>query len=108
MRGRTLADAFVILDEAQNTTTGQMRMLLTRLGENSRMVVTGDPTQVDLPPGVMSGLSEAAQVLEGVEGVAICRLTAADVVRHPLVQRLVQAYAQRDENRAQRDQQGRS
>jgi phosphate starvation-inducible PhoH-like protein len=115
MRGRTLADAFVILDEAQNTTTGQMRMLLTRLGENSRMVVTGDPTQVDLPPGVMSGLSEAAQVLEGLEGVAICRLTAADVVRHPLVQRVVQAYAQRDENRAQRDnshaqrdQQGRS
>jgi phosphate starvation-inducible PhoH-like protein len=104
MRGRTLADAFVILDEAQNTTTGQMRMLLTRLGENSRMVVTGDPTQVDLPPGVMSGLSEAAQVLEGVEGVAICRLTAADVVRHPLVQRVVQAYEQRDENRAQRDQ----
>jgi phosphate starvation-inducible PhoH-like protein len=82
--------------------------LLTRLGENSRMVVTGDPTQVDLPPGVMSGLSEAAQVLEGVEGVAICRLTAADVVRHPLVQRLVQAYAQRDENRAQRDQHQRS
>jgi phosphate starvation-inducible PhoH-like protein len=104
MRGRTLADAFVILDEAQNTTTGQMRMLLTRLGENSRMVVTGDPTQVDLPAGVMSGLTEAAQVLEGVEGVAICRLTAADVVRHPLVQRVVQAYEQRDENRAQRDQ----
>jgi phosphate starvation-inducible PhoH-like protein len=96
MRGRTLADAFVILDEAQNTTAAQMRMVLTRLGENSRMVVTGDPTQVDLPPGVVSGLSEAAQVLEGVEGVAICTLTAADVVRHPLVQRLVQAYARRD------------
>ncbi|MEB3266321.1 MAG: PhoH family protein [Cyanobacteriota bacterium] len=93
MRGRTLADAFVILDEAQNTTSAQMRMVLTRLGENARMVVTGDPTQVDLPGGVVSGLAEAARVLDGVEGVAICRLGAADVVRHPLVQRLVQAYA---------------
>ena len=99
MRGRTLADAFVILDEAQNTSTGQMRMLLTRLGENSRMVVTGDPTQVDLPAGQLSGLEEAARVLEGVEGIAICRLTAADVVRHPLVQRLVQAYAREDSKR---------
>ena len=96
MRGRTLADAFVILDEAQNTTTAQMRMVLTRLGEHSRMVVTGDPTQIDLPHGVTSGLHEAAEVLEGIEGVAICRLTAADVVRHPLVQRLVTAYATRD------------
>ena len=96
MRGRTLADAFVILDEAQNTTTTQMRMVLTRLGEHSRMVVTGDPTQVDLPYGVKSGLQEAAQVLHGVEGVAICELTAADVVRHPLVQRLVEAYADSD------------
>jgi len=96
MRGRTLADAFVILDEAQNTTTAQMRMVLTRLGEHSRMVITGDPTQIDLPPGVTSGLHEAAEVLEGIEGVAICRLTAADVVRHPLVQRLVTAYAARD------------
>jgi phosphate starvation-inducible PhoH-like protein len=97
MRGRTLADAFVILDEAQNTTTAQMRMVLTRLGERSRMVVTGDPTQMDLPSGVTSGLHEAAEVLEGVEGVAICRLNAADVVRHPLVQRLVTAYAERDQ-----------
>ena len=96
MRGRTLADAFVILDEAQNTTCAQMRMVLTRLGENSRMVVTGDPTQVDLPHGQLSGLVEAAQVLDGVEGIAICTLTAADVVRHPLVQRLVQAYARSD------------
>ena len=96
MRGRTLRDAFVILDEAQNTTPTQMRMVLTRLGENSRMVVTGDPSQSDLPAHQRSGLIEAAQVLEGVEGVAICRLTAADVVRHPLVQRLVQAYALRD------------
>ncbi|MFM9109897.1 MAG: PhoH family protein, partial [Prochlorococcaceae cyanobacterium] len=99
MRGRTLADAFVILDEAQNTTSGQMRMVLTRLGDNSRMVVTGDPSQVDLPPGCVSGLAEAARVLEGVEGVAICRLGAADVVRHPLVQRLVQAYARHGEIR---------
>ncbi len=99
MRGRTLADAFVILDEAQNTTTAQMRMVLTRLGENSRMVVTGDPTQADLPAGITSGLQEAAEVLEGLEGVAICRLTAADVVRHPLVQRLVTAYAERDRRR---------
>ena len=96
MRGRTLADAFVILDEAQNTTCAQMRMALTRLGENSRMVVTGDTTQIDLPPGQLSGLVEAAQVLQGVEGVAICRFGDADVVRHPLVQRLVQAYASRD------------
>jgi phosphate starvation-inducible PhoH-like protein len=103
MRGRTLADAFVILDEAQNTTTAQMRMVLTRLGENSRMVVTGDPTQVDLPAGVTSGLSEAAEVLEGVEGVAICRLSAADVVRHPLVQRLVTAYAERDKRHQRRE-----
>ena len=100
MRGRTLADAFVILDEAQNTTTAQMRMVLTRLGENSRMVVTGDTTQIDLAPGVRSGLVEAGEVLAGVEGVAICRFSDADVVRHPLVQRLVQAYAARDARRA--------
>ena len=96
MRGRTLADAFVILDEAQNTSCAQMRMVLTRLGENSRMVVTGDVTQIDLPPGQLSGLVEAEQVLAGVEGVAICRFGEADVVRHPLVQRLVKAYARRD------------
>jgi phosphate starvation-inducible PhoH-like protein len=96
MRGRTLADAFVILDEAQNTTPTQMRMVLTRLGENSRMVVTGDITQIDLPAGQLSGLVEARQVLAGVEGVAICQFDDADVVRHPLVQRLVQAYARRD------------
>ncbi len=97
MRGRTLADAFVILDEAQNTTAAQMRMVLTRLGENSRMVVTGDVTQIDLPGGQVSGLVEAEQVLAGVQGVAICRFVDADVVRHPLVQRLVQAYARRDD-----------
>lgn len=97
MRGRTLGDAFVILDEAQNTTPAQMRMVLTRLGERSRMVVTGDITQVDLAPGQLSGLVEASDVLDGVEGVAVCRLTSADVVRHPLVQRVVDAYAKRDE-----------
>ena len=100
MRGRTLADAFVILDEAQNTTPAQMRMVLTRLGEGSRLVVTGDPSQLDLPAGALSGLIEAAQVLAGVEGVAICRFGSADVVRHPLVQRLVDAYAQRDRQAA--------
>ena len=99
MRGRTLADAFVIVDEAQNTTATQMRMVLTRLGEHSRMVVTGDPSQVDLPRHQVSGLAEAVGVLAGVEGVAICRLTDADVVRHPVVQRLVQAYARFDQGR---------
>jgi len=103
MRGRTLADSFVILDEAQNTTPAQMRMTLTRLGENARMVVTGDITQIDLPPGQPSGLIEAAEVLGGVEGVALCRFSDADVVRHPLVQRLVQAYARKDD----RGRQGR-
>ena len=76
-----------------------MRMVLTRLGERSRMVVTGDITQVDLPATLKSGLVEASEVLEGVEGVAVCRLTAADVVRHPLVQRVVEAYARRDERK---------
>lgn len=99
MRGRTLADAFVILDEAQNTTPAQMRMTLTRLGENARMVVTGDITQIDLPSGQPSGLVEAARVLEGVEGVAICRFGERDIVRHPLVQRLVRAYEAHDRPR---------
>ncbi len=97
MRGRTLDEAFVILDEAQNTTPAQMRMVLTRLGERSRMVVTGDTTQVDLPPGQLSGLVDAAEVLADINGVAVCRLTSADVVRHPLVQRVVDAYARRDQ-----------
>jgi len=96
MRGRTLSDAFVIVDEAQNTSCAQMRMVLTRLGENARMVVAGDITQVDLPPGQISGLVEAAEVLNGVEGIALCSFSDADVVRHPLVQRLVQAYERRD------------
>ncbi len=97
MRGRTLEEAFVILDEAQNTTPAQMRMVLTRLGERSRMVVTGDTSQVDLPTGQLSGLLDAAEVLADIKGVAVCRLTSADVVRHPLVQRVVDAYARRDQ-----------
>jgi phosphate starvation-inducible PhoH-like protein len=92
MRGRTLANAAVILDEAQNTTAMQMKMLLTRLGENSRMVVTGDPSQVDLPSGQTSGLAEAVRLLEGVEGIAHVTFTSADVIRHELVARIVDAY----------------
>ncbi|WP_102959587.1 PhoH family protein [Mangrovicella endophytica] len=92
MRGRTLANAAVILDEAQNTTTMQMKMFLTRLGENARMVVTGDPSQVDLPPGQKSGLVEALRVLDGVSNVVTVRFEAKDVVRHPLVQAIVEAY----------------
>ena len=92
MRGRTLNRAFVILDEAQNTTPGQMKMLLTRLGFGSRMVITGDMTQVDLDERQVSGLAVAVQVLRGVPGIGFCQLTTADVVRHPLVQRIVSAY----------------
>jgi phosphate starvation-inducible PhoH-like protein len=102
MRGRTLANAVVILDEAQNTTSMQMKMFLTRLGENSRMIVTGDPTQIDLPPGQVSGLVEATALLEGVEGIAQVRFTSADVVRHPLVTRIVQAYDGADHEAAQK------
>src|SRR5581483_2672165 len=96
MRGRTLANAFVILDEAQNTTPVQMKMALTRLGEASRMVVTGDPTQIDLPPGSRSGLADALEALRGVEDIATVRFTEKDVVRHPLVARIVGAYEARD------------
>ncbi|WP_299869528.1 PhoH family protein [uncultured Hoeflea sp.] len=96
MRGRTLGNAVVILDEAQNTTQMQMKMFLTRLGENSRMIVTGDPSQVDLPRGVTSGLVEALSILDGVDGVVTCRFREADVVRHPLVQRIVEAYGRRE------------
>ena len=92
MRGRTLSNAFVVLDEAQNTTEMQMKMFLTRLGEGSRMAITGDPTQVDLPRGVGSGLAHAVRVLQNVEGVAIRKFTAGDVVRHPLVARIISAY----------------
>ena len=96
MRGRTLNDAFVILDEAQNTTTEQMKMFLTRLGFDSKAVVTGDVTQVDLPQGKRSGLHEARRILEGIEGIAFCDFTEVDVVRHPLVQEVIRAYDRAD------------
>ena len=99
MRGRTLSDAFVILDEAQNTTIEQMRMFLTRIGHGSRAVVTGDVTQVDLPSGATSGLADARRVLGGVPGISFCEFTDVDVVRHPLVQRIVLAYEKRDDDR---------
>ncbi len=92
MRGRTLANAYVVLDEAQNATTMQMKMFLTRLGEGSRMAVTGDTTQIDLPRGVPSGLIEAERILQDVPGVGFTRFTAEDVVRHPLVARIIRAY----------------
>lgn len=97
MRGRTLANAFVILDEAQNTTAVQMKMFLTRLGENARMVITGDLSQVDLPKGTRSGLRHAMEILEEVPGIAFVRFSEADVVRHPLVTRIVHAYDQIEE-----------
>ncbi len=97
MRGRTLADAFVILDEAQNTTREQMKMFLTRFGQNSRMVVCGDPRQIDIAGGeAQSGLADAVGRLEGVEGIAVSRFTSADVVRHPIVGRIVRAYEGED------------
>jgi phosphate starvation-inducible PhoH-like protein len=95
MRGRTLSRAFVILDEAQNTTPMQMKMFLTRLGEGSRMVVTGDPSQVDLPLETRSGLAEALETLAEVDGIAVIRFTDRDVVRHDLVARIVRAYEAR-------------
>lgn len=98
MRGRTLSNAFVVLDEAQNATTMQMKMFLTRLGEGSRMVITGDRTQVDLPRGQPSGLQDAERILEGVKGVSFNYFTSSDVVRHPLVARIIEAY-ERDETR---------
>lgn len=106
MRGRTLNNAFVILDEAQNTTPEQMKMFLTRIGFGSKAVITGDVTQIDLPRGVRSGLVEAQHVLADVRGIAMTYFTAADVVRHPLVARIVQAYAKADEElaKARKDQ----
>ena len=96
MRGRTLDDSFIILDEAQNTTREQMKMFLTRLGFGSKIVITGDVTQIDLPSDKTSGLKDAIRVLEGVKDIAICRLTAADVVRHALVQEIISAYERAD------------
>ena len=107
MRGRTLAHCYAILDEAQNTTAAQMKMFLTRMGEGSRMVITGDPTQVDLPSGQPSGLIEALRILEGVEGIGVARFAERDVVRHPLVARIVAAYGRADEqSRAKKERYG--
>ena len=99
MRGRTLSNSFVILDEAQNTTPVQMKMFLTRLGENSRMVVTGDPSQVDLPKGFRFGLSDALDIVPSIEGVGVAKFTDADVARHSLVTRIVRVYDTRDRDR---------
>ena len=96
MRGRTLSDSFVILDEAQNTTGEQMKMFLTRMGFGTRVVVTGDITQIDLPYGKKSGLKEAVEVLSGVDGIGIAHLSNRDVVRHELVQAIVRAYERRE------------
>ena len=99
MRGRTLDDSFIILDEAQNTSREQMKMFLTRMGFGSKVVITGDVTQIDLPTDKVSGLKEAMKVLRDVEGVAICRLTKEDVVRHVMVQRIIEAYAKFEEKK---------
>jgi phosphate starvation-inducible PhoH-like protein len=98
MRGRTLAHAFVILDEAQNTTSMQMKMFLTRIGEGSKMAVTGDPSQIDLPPGQKSGLEQAVGLLDGVKGIEAIRFLSADVVRRDLVARIVEAYEKAGDN----------
>ena len=92
MRGRTLDNAFIILDEAQNTTPAQMKMFLTRIGFGSKVIITGDSSQKDLAPGVKSGLDVATRVLHGLDDIAFCSLTSKDVVRHPLVQKIVMAY----------------
>jgi phosphate starvation-inducible PhoH-like protein len=92
MRGRTLSDSYVIIDEAQNTTSVQMKMVLTRLGQNSRMVITGDLSQIDLPDNQPSGLADAVERLQGVEGIGIIHLSGKDVVRHAVVARILQAY----------------
>ena len=104
MRGRTLDDSFIILDEAQNTSREQMKMFLTRMGFGSKMVITGDVTQIDLPGDKPSGLKEAMRVLDGIEDIAICRLTSADVVRHVLVQRIIEAY----EKKAEREERAKA
>ena len=114
MRGRTLAHCFAILDEAQNTTAAQMKMFLTRMGEGTRMVITGDPTQVDLPSGQQSGLIDALRILDGVPGIGVARFDERDVVRHPLVAKIVSAYGRADAHAAEQrretysaEQQGR-
>lgn len=104
MRGRTLDDAFIILDEAQNTTREQMKMLLTRLGNNSKIVITGDVTQIDLPRGTASGLIEAASILEGIDDIAVHRFSERDVVRHRLVREIIAAYDKNEQKRAENAQ----
>ncbi len=99
MRGRTLDNAFIILDEAQNTTPEQMKMFLTRIGFGSKAIVTGDVTQIDLPDGKRSGLNEAQRILGGIEGIGFCRLTDRDVVRHPLVQKIIKAYEKHEQEK---------
>jgi phosphate starvation-inducible PhoH-like protein len=106
MRGRTLSDAFIILDEAQNTTSEQMKMFLTRMGFHSKVVVTGDITQTDLPAGKTSGLREAVQLLSGIPEIGIVELTARDIVRHELVQQIVEAYERRNTGKASDDPSG--
>ena len=108
MRGRTLDDSFIILDEAQNTTTEQMKMFLTRLGFNSKMVVTGDITQIDLPDGKRSGLIEAMKVLKNIDDIGIIRFTEKDVVRHKLVQDIIKAYEKSNEEKARNARKGKS
>ena len=108
MRGRTLDDSFIILDEAQNTTPEQMKMFLTRIGFNSKVVVTGDLTQTDLPTGKRSGLAEAVKILEGIDDIAIHRFTERDVVRHKLVQKIILAYDKYDRERKARDAESRT
>ena len=97
MRGRTLSNAFVILDEAQNTTSEQMKMFLTRLGPGSKCVVTGDVTQIDLPRGIKSGLIEALNILKSVNGISIIHFSNSDIIRHPLVARILDAYDKKEE-----------
>ena len=103
MRGRTLDNAFIILDEAQNTTPAQMKMFLTRIGFGSKVVITGDSTQKDLPSGTVSGLDVAVKVVQGLEGISICTLTSKDVVRHPLVQKIVKAYEEYEKKSEKRN-----
>ena len=102
MRGRTLDDSFIILDEAQNTSKEQMKMFLTRMGFGSKIVITGDVTQIDLPPDKVSGLKEAARILRGVEDIEICQLTSSDVVRHVLVQKIIEAYEREEKQQVSR------
>jgi len=107
LRGRTLNDAFIVLDEAQNTTPAQMKMFLTRMGYGSRMIITGDPTQTDLPPGQRSGLRDALGLVEGIRGIGVIEFSDADVVRHPLVAALIRAYDARDRSRSEASEQRR-